>query len=103
MKVFYWISGLAFGVAAVFGQGSAVAMKVDLLDASESWAAEVALPYIKRREVPLSPDKTAGKDSQDDTATGSGAAHSRRREADALADRRFKLFVLLLQIFRAPK
>lgn len=101
MKVFYWISGLAFGVAAVFGQGSAVAMKVGLLDAGESWATEAALPCIKGREVPLSADKTASKHSQDDAATG--AARSRRRETNALEDRQFKLFVLLLQIFRAPK
>ena len=100
MKVFCWIPGVALGVAAIFGQGSAAAMKVSLLDAGERRTAEVTLPKGK---VPLSADKTsASKDSQDDAATG-GAARSRRREADALADRRFKLFFLLLQIFRAPK
>jgi hypothetical protein len=102
MKVFCWIPGVALGVAAIFGQGSAAAMKVSLLDAGERRTAEVTLPKGK---VPLSADKTAAsKDSQDNAATGaSGAARSRSREADALADRQFKLFVLLLQIIRAPK
>ena len=101
MKLFCWIPRLALGIVAIFWQGSTVAVKVDLLDAGESRATEFALPCIKGREVPLSADKTAGKDSQDDTATG--VARNRRREASALEDQRFKLFVLLLQIFRAPK
>lgn len=105
MRLFSWLTCVALGVVCSLAQGTALAVKANFPSARETPAREARPSGIKDSERPLPAHWADGAkdfpEARDNTRPG--ARHGRREEDEPHSDRRFRFFVLLLQIFRAAK